>query len=927
MLTTIREALRVGPASREQWIRERCRYDEELTQSLVLMTQRADKAGGPDLLPSGGALKGPLWERLAETLNPNEGLSSGSQVGRFVVLEAIGAGGMGAVYSAWDPELDRKVALKLLHPDPSNSQEAESRLRREAQALARLSHENVITVHDVGRWNGRVFIAMEFIDGEDLASWRKAGPHDWRETLDIYIRAGRGLAAAHDAGLVHRDFKPQNVLRSRDGKVRVVDFGLARSVEGSAGSPGSGTHEADSAPLGTAAPLLAVTRAGSIAGTPAFMAPEQFEGLDPDPRSDQFGFCVSLYQALWGELPFAVDSIYDLNQLYKENGTPKAPALPKLPRWLQTTILRGLAIDPEDRWPDMDSLLDALQRGSSRRVSGWLVAGSVGLLLVLWMSFRTTGESLCQSAGARVATVWSEDQRDRLGSVFDTTDGTSAGLFERTLAVLNAYAGQWTEARTEACEATHVHGDQSGELLDLRMACLDRRLAEFSAVVDLLTDGDHEVLSRAPDIALGLEPLAICADTQLLRAPIERPQEPGRHRKLEDLESRLARVKASVEAGRLVETRQQAESLVKDAESFGFAPFTAEARWTLADVAERSGEFDLSADEAFASWTAAERGGHDEYRLRALSLLVWIDGNDRARPEEAERWARLGEATLGHLGSGGLLQAELDSNIGAALQTAGRTEEALEHHLRALDLRTRFLGPESYAVAKSLNNIGSVYFVSARFQDALDHYRRALVLTEGTLGPHASTALAWSNVGATLIELEQADEARAANQRALAMRQELLGNDSLWVGFSQVNIALSYLIDEPESARGPLDEASRILAVALPVDHPYQAFLISAQGAYLEATGHPDEAIPLLEKAIATWEEHGIASPYEVAGDRFALARAVWHLDPERSLAIVEDVRAGLLASFQSKTPLSEDIDQWVEQHSEPQVASPNSSS
>src|SRR5262245_37690244 len=206
---------------------------------------------------------------------------------------------MGVVYAAYDPELDRRVALKLLHA--GGSVEARKRLLREAQAMARLAHPNVIAVHDVGTWGDEVFVAMEFVEGPTLAERVRDEEPGWREVLDLYLQAGEGLAAAHVAGIVHRDFKPQNALVGRDGRVRVLDFGLAR------GTGALPPREAEEGPDSGAAPGLLVTpltRSGSRMGTPAYMSPEQFEGLPADELSDQFSFCVALYEALYGERPF-----------------------------------------------------------------------------------------------------------------------------------------------------------------------------------------------------------------------------------------------------------------------------------------------------------------------------------------------------------------------------------------------------------------------------------------------------------------------------------------------------------------------------------------------------------------------------------------------------------------------------------------------
>ena len=242
-------------------------------------------------------------------------LQHGQLVGRYVVLAPLGAGGMGVVYAAFDPQLDRKVALKLLHSEAVSASGATqskndgyARLLREAQAMARLRHPNVVAVHDVGKIDERVFIAMEFVEGGTLKQWLRARPRTRQEVLAVFIQAGRGLMAAHEAGLVHRDFKPDNVLVSVKGQAQVLDFGLAKATEeGERPSPGESRTN-----LGTSTLSTNLTQVGAILGTPAYMAPEQHLGDVTDARTDQFSFCVALWSALYREAPFAGESLGEL---------------------------------------------------------------------------------------------------------------------------------------------------------------------------------------------------------------------------------------------------------------------------------------------------------------------------------------------------------------------------------------------------------------------------------------------------------------------------------------------------------------------------------------------------------------------------------------------------------------------------------------
>jgi serine/threonine protein kinase len=345
-------------------------------------------------------------------------LDASARIGRFAVLRQLGEGGMGVVYSAYDEELDRRVALKLLRPGRDNSERNQTRMQREARAMAKLSHPNVVQVYEVGRFEEQVFLAMEFVQGKTLAVWLKAAPRTWQQILDVMVQAGQGLHAAHEAGVVHGDFKPDNILIDALDKARVVDFGLARHAEPAGASlraaqvAGEAAHSLTGAPLPaptgaplpsptgaplpspTGAPLPSPTTAplpspngaltptvlsdparsdsnapartsARIAGTPAYMAPEQHRHLPADQRSDQFSFCITLYSALYGRHPFAGGSLLEL-VINLTDGRIHPPSGHAVPAGVFAAISRGLSVDPEQRFPTMVDLIAELERGSGR---------------------------------------------------------------------------------------------------------------------------------------------------------------------------------------------------------------------------------------------------------------------------------------------------------------------------------------------------------------------------------------------------------------------------------------------------------------------------------------------------------------------------------------------------------------------------------
>jgi serine/threonine protein kinase len=304
-------------------------------------------------------------------------LQAGAGIGRYGVVRCVGAGSMGIVYEARDPELGRRVALKLVRNDSraaTRSRGGQTRLLREARALARVSHPNVIAIYDVGTCPAGAFLAMELVAGGTLEDWLSL-PRSWREILRVLRGAGEGLAAAHEAGVVHRDFKPANVLVGRDGRARVSDFGLASLLDDpEAAGPAPAPAPPDS--------ISASTRSGTLVGTPAYMAPEAIRGETVDARSDVFSFCTALYGALYGERPFAGSTVGDVWRATLKGAVRPAPRPCRVPGWLRRIVVGGLQADPDKRPETMRALLDAIDerstdglRGSIRRPSGELPVG------------------------------------------------------------------------------------------------------------------------------------------------------------------------------------------------------------------------------------------------------------------------------------------------------------------------------------------------------------------------------------------------------------------------------------------------------------------------------------------------------------------------------------------------------------------------
>ncbi|MEZ4384368.1 MAG: protein kinase [Nannocystaceae bacterium] len=374
------------------------------------------------------------------------------KIGRYTVVRPIGAGGMGVVYAAYDEELDRRIAVKLLRAGSSEHDRA--RLLREAQAMAKLSHPNVVTVHEVGTFEDQVYVAMEFVRGQNLRDWLGEGPHPWRAIVDRFVLAGRGLAAAHDVGLVHRDFKPANVLVGDDGRIVVSDFGLVRAT----GGPPSAEELAHASQVtATTASALdtSLTMTGTIMGTPAYMSPEQHLGRVTDARSDQFSLCVALYEALYGRHPFPGETLHDLAMAVTEGALREPPRDGKAPSWVGRVIVRGLARDPDARWPTIDALLEELARDPERawrvrRNAALIVTAVVAVIAGLIWLVQERSEAASIAAAAEAA---AQERRDAAEKDRDRAFADLKAQLTQTREALDEAETQRGRAEAEARRA------------------------------------------------------------------------------------------------------------------------------------------------------------------------------------------------------------------------------------------------------------------------------------------------------------------------------------------------------------------------------------------------------------------------------------------------------------------------------------------
>ncbi|WAS90965.1 serine/threonine-protein kinase [Nannocystis punicea] len=661
------------------------------------------------------------------------------RLGRYLVGERIGAGGMGVVYAGLDPELGRKVAIKLVRPDRVGVGSAgRERLLREAQAMAQISSPHAVTVYEAGTYGEQVFIVMELVAGTTLTQWLGEGPRRWREVIEVFIQAGRGLRAAHQAGLIHRDFKPDNVLVGEDGRARVADFGLAHAAaEAVASSMARGTLLPGHVLGGSS------TATGALVGSLPYMSPEQHRGAAVDARSDQFSFCVALWEALHGQRPFVGATAEELCSRTLAGAITPPPEGARMPAPLRRILLRGLQVDPARRWPDMAALLAALERAGRRRGRAALWAGGAALLVALIGPWRTehVQEDLCKSAGSEVEAVWGEARRSGVRQAFLATGRPEAvEAWSQVAARLDAYAGEWVEAREAACRAAN-DAERTGpkEQAHLELACLDRSLGELRALVVAFTEDAEGVLGNAVKAAVKLRPLSACSERPELALQVA-PSDPAVAVQVQALGGRLDEIAALLKAGEVQRALPRAREAATQAELLGHDFTTAEALVLLGSLQSHAGDYAAAEATLFAAALAAERGNNPSALVRARTELIVAIGYGQGRTEEALRWGALALNALGP-SSGDPIEVRLRTALGLVQARRGDRQAAVTELERALALAESTLGPDHLGVATVVGHLAALRAEAGELDAARSLLARALEIRRRTLGAsHPDTA-------------------------------------------------------------------------------------------------------------------------------------------------------------------------------------------
>jgi len=849
----------------------------------------------------------------------HEEVTRGTVVGRYVVLGKLGAGGMGVVYAAYDPELDRKVAIKLLHSAPGGGQDTEGRTRlvREAQALAKLSHPNVVAVHDVGAMGDRVWMAMEFVTGRTLTAWLAERPRPWPEVLQVMEAAGEGLAAAHEAGLLHRDFKPDNVMLDAGGRVRVMDFGLARTdVEsGVEPMPQVGVEASESSRL---------TQAGSLLGTPGYMSPEQFEGHDVDTKSDQFSFCVALWEALYGRRPFIADSLPELVFKVLAGERERPPPGIRVPAGLRRVCERGLAIEPGRRFASMRELLSLLARARTRaRRKRWLAGvGAVALasaavaFVYQWQRSRVL--EACEAEGAEITEVWNAEAREQVREAILATGVSHAPTTaEKVMPWLDDAATSWHEHRTQLCLDAREEGRWSAELLDRSQWCLHERRLALESVVQVLSEADRDAAADAVQLAAGLEPSTVCVDPGALEHS-PRPPDP-------ELRPRVVAALTELErAGALGLTRRREalaaiEGLHGEIEALGWIPLSVRAGMIEGQLLWHIGSFAQAEQAIVAAYvTATEAGVWGEAASAATSLSALV-GSTMARPPEGRLWAGHVKVALSYAGDPlGLGEAERLMSLADIDSTVGAFDEAWARYEQALEIRRNVLGPDHPEVGKLLVNLGVVELLRKALGDARGHFEQALPILEDALGPeHPAMAIPLNNLGYIFEETGDYAQAKALYERVLAIESATLPPDHPELAATLDNLAIVH------SKHGDYAQALALQAKAFAIwerslgpDHPNTAMSLAILGDIHLARRQHDEALTAYERALAIFERHEGTQHGELSA-RFLVAKLLVETggDRERALALARSAREGFHMLGDSGAQDVAEVDAWLEQH------------
>jgi tetratricopeptide (TPR) repeat protein len=895
-------------------------------------------------------------------------------IGRFQILERIGQGGMGVVYAASDPQLERKVAIKVVRDlggDEPEIERARRSLEREARATAGLRHPNVVTVYESGRFGDGFYVAMEFVDGGTLRSWLKQEPRRWPEIVSMFIGAGRGLHAAHAAGLAHCDFKPDNVLIGPDGRPQVSDFGLVRWIESRAEAELEVT-------LSQTLDGAAGTLQSVIAGTPRYMAPEQRLGLPIGPRSDQFSFCVALYESLFDAPPY----VREEGQTFADPGVlGRAHARTDVPGSIVRTILVGLSLAPEARHDSMTTLVERLERAlASRRRRPWWAAGALAAAVTGGVGYAMAEDPVdpCEGAAQAIDELWSDDAREAVREQLLASGPETRA--SRVTGLLDAYAEQWGAMRRASCEATHHAGEQSPELFELRTACLDRRRNALGSLVERVRAGDEAILRQVVSVAEAMPPVAEC-EAEHIRVHQLVDAGATHNERTHSLESELAATraiqridetellaargdpKAAIELLRDIEAQAREAGLVyveasainlrvRHELSLGVTTGAiAELRRALA-LAVATRDSTSAAYSVSLMLFARQLGAEDPIDTDLLLPLGRAWASNSVEPAIRTGLLDLGESELlagegrmddalrlidasverlrteGHADHGTTLL--LRGRRGQLLLEADRPKEAIASLTETLETARALLGPGDLMVGDMVVNLGEAHRLVGDLDAALACYAEAQRIFTETLGPGTfRSAQLLGSLASTHHKRKDFAAAREAFEASIAINERLYGRGHVSLAPALNQLAeLELELKAYEAGLAHAKEAVASIVASLGPEHPYAALFSITVGKLELALGDAPGAVATLTAAHQALFANDQLSPMWRGEAAFFLSRAVLGADPTRRAEVDAMTRQAIAeyerAQSDSAPGTIDEIQAWRSAHGfEPSAPGP----